>query len=86
MKPLAFGRKTLPLGIPITYANQSSLPMRSLNQQNSPLGCPANPLAHSSITSHLLTCSRGENPKAMDKGKKPIEEDSTPPKKRTIRE
>jgi hypothetical protein len=31
--------------------------------------------------------SRRENPKAMaDKGKEPIKEDNTPPKKRTIRE
>jgi hypothetical protein len=49
------------------------------------MGCLANPLAHASITSHLLPCSRRENPKAMDKGKQPIKEDNTL-RKRTIRE
>jgi hypothetical protein len=48
------------------------------------LRCPANPLAHSSITSHLLPYSRRENPKAMDKVKQPKEDSA--PKKHTIRE
>jgi hypothetical protein len=50
-----------------------------------PPWCSANPLAYTSITSHLLPYSRGKNPKAMaDKGKQPIKESSDPPKKRTI--
>jgi hypothetical protein len=44
--------------------------------------------SHTHPSLHIFSpCSRRENPKAMaDKGKQPIKEDSTPPKKRTIQE
>jgi hypothetical protein len=64
MKTFHIRKKTLPFGIPITYANQSSLPMRSLSQWNSPLRCPANPLAHSSITSHPLPLLQKRKPQS----------------------
>jgi hypothetical protein len=47
----------------------------------------ANPFIHTSIISFPLVFFLQENPKAMaDKGKKPCEENSPPPKRRTIRE
>jgi hypothetical protein len=52
------------------------------------LWCSANPLVHTSIISlPLIFLLQKKTRKAMaDKGKKPCEENSFPPKKRTIRE
>jgi hypothetical protein len=86
-KPFAFKENPCRLVFPSMHASQSSLPMHSTANKIALL------VPCKSIRIHFdhFTSSRPplpeKTPKAMaDKGKRPLEENNFPPKKRTIRE
>jgi hypothetical protein len=80
-------KETPPFGIPINARWPVITPDAPPLLIKITLRCSANPLVHTFIISLPLVFLLQENPKAMaDKGKKPCEENSPPPKKRTIQE
>jgi hypothetical protein len=86
-KPFAFRENHRCLAFPSMHASQSSLPMRSTSNKIALLV----PCKSIRIHFHQFTSSRPplpeKTPKAMaNKGKQPLEENSFPPKKQTIRE
>jgi hypothetical protein len=86
-RPLAPKEETSSFGIPINAHWPVITPAAPPLLIKITLRCSANPLVHASIISLPLVFLLQENPKAMaDKGKKPCEENSPPPKKRTTRE